>query len=338
MPRTSGLSAPLLLSAAAVAALAAYRYAEAKRAERETPPHGRFVEADGVRLHYVDRGMGDGPPVVILHGNGATIEDIEASGLFGAILAQGRRVIAFDRPGFGHTRRPRGAIWSPQAQARLIGRALDRLGVSRAIVAGHSWGALTAAALGVVRPDLVGGLLLLSGYYYPSPRKDVALFSLTAIPGLGDLFRYTVGPGLSRAMGPVMLEKIFEPQPVPARFFERYPLRLAHRPVQMRAASEDTAFMIPGAAALADRYREIDAPTVIMAGDQDRIVTTSEQSEVLARDIEGSELRLLPGLGHMIHYFATDAIAEQVEALERRMAAPHPAPGSMRAADALHAG
>ena len=72
----------------------------AKKAEAENPPKGRFVEVNGVRLHYVERG--DGDPIVLLHGNGSMVEDFECSGLID-IAAKQYRVIAFDRPGFGHS-------------------------------------------------------------------------------------------------------------------------------------------------------------------------------------------------------------------------------------------
>ena len=47
----------------------------AKEAERRNPPKGRFLEIDGVRLHYVERGKGE--PLVLLHGNGSMIQDFE---------------------------------------------------------------------------------------------------------------------------------------------------------------------------------------------------------------------------------------------------------------------
>ena len=72
---------------------------------------------DGVRLHYIDRGQGE--PVVLLHGNGTMAQDFDLSGVLE--IAAGRyRVIAFDRPGYGHSARPRDRIWTPDAQAKLL--------------------------------------------------------------------------------------------------------------------------------------------------------------------------------------------------------------------------
>ncbi len=81
-------------------------------------------------------------------------------------------MIVFDRPGYGHSQRPRGTIWSPEAQADLIHRALVELDATPAVVLGHSWGTLVAAALALNHPASVKALVLASGYFYPTARID----------------------------------------------------------------------------------------------------------------------------------------------------------------------
>lgn len=56
-----------VIAFAALAATALVNRHLARKAERENPPAGRFLQVDGVRLHYVERGTGD--PLVLLHGN-----------------------------------------------------------------------------------------------------------------------------------------------------------------------------------------------------------------------------------------------------------------------------
>jgi pimeloyl-ACP methyl ester carboxylesterase len=159
----------------------------ARRAERRNPPIGRFITVNGVRLHYVDRGAGI--PVVLLHGNGSMIEDFKSSGLLDQ-AAKKYRVIAFDRPGFGHSERPRGIVWGPQAQAHLIAAALMEIGVSKPMVLGHSWGTLVAVALALQYPREVQALILASGYYFPSARADVAISFPAALPVIGDVLSH----------------------------------------------------------------------------------------------------------------------------------------------------
>lgn len=170
-----------------------------RRAEAATPPVGKFVEVDGVKLHYVDRGQG--PAVVLLHGNGVLLQDYEASGVLG-LLAADHRVIAFDRPGFGYSERPRTTVWTPAAQADILARALTRIGIERAVVVGHSWGTMVALAMALDHPGTVSGLVLLSGYYYGTVRPDVVPASLPAIPVLGNVMAYTVSPIAGLLIGP----------------------------------------------------------------------------------------------------------------------------------------
>ena len=172
----------LVASAVVVGALAAMAMVNrhlAKNAERDNPASGRFLDVDGVRLHYVERGSGE--PLVLLHGNGSMIGDFESSGLID-LASKNYRVIVFDRPGFGHSDRPRNVVWTPDAQADLIRHALARLNVSNAIVLGHSWGASVAVALALKFPDLMRGLVLASGYYYPTARPDVVAMGAPALP------------------------------------------------------------------------------------------------------------------------------------------------------------
>jgi hypothetical protein len=124
-------AAALTAAASLMAAAAFVNWRLAKKAQRENPPQGQFVEIDGVHLHYVERGTGR--PLVLLHGNGSMIQDFESAGLID-MAAQNYRVIVFDRPGFGHTSRPRNVIWSPEAQADLFMEALVRLNVQQAVV------------------------------------------------------------------------------------------------------------------------------------------------------------------------------------------------------------
>jgi pimeloyl-ACP methyl ester carboxylesterase len=140
---------------------------------------------------------GGGAPVVLIHGNAVTFGDWQLSGV-GAKAKQRYRVIAFDRPGFGYSQRPRLKLWTPGAQADLIHQALVSLGVTRAIIVGHSFGALVAVALAIRYPSLVQGLVAASGYYFPTFRLDALMVAPQALPVVGDLFRYTLSPLMGR--------------------------------------------------------------------------------------------------------------------------------------------
>jgi pimeloyl-ACP methyl ester carboxylesterase len=280
-----------------------------------------------VRLHYVERGAGE--PLVLLHGNGSMIQDFESSGLLG-MAAQKYRVIAFDRPGFGHSERPRSVIWTPQAQAELIHAALTKLGVTRAIVLGHSWGASVAAALALKYPQAVASLVLASGYYYPSARADVVFASGPAVPVAGDIMRYTLAPLLGRAMWPIVLRKIFGPAPTPQKF-AGFPKEMALRPSQIRATAAESALMIPNAFRMRGDYARLKMPVVIISGDGDRLIDV-DQSARLHEEVAQSSFHRVRGAGHMVHQTAPGAIMAAIDEAAAAGREARPVEGLPRAA------
>ena len=297
------------VAAGVLAVTALANHLLAKRAERRNPPSGRFLDVDGVRLHYIDRGEGE--PLVLLHGNGSMIEDFASSGLLD-LAARRHRVIVFDRPGYGHSTRPRHRIWSAKAQAKLIHAALERIGVSRAVVLGHSWGASVAVELALNHPEAVSGLVLASGYYYPTARADFAIMSGPAVPLLGDVARYTIAPIASRLAWPLLMRKIFGPAPVPAKF-GRFPKEMAVRPSQIRAEAAESALLIPAAAAASGSYATLKLPVVIVAGAEDRLIDPVKQSRRLHRAIPQSTFRPVPRSGHMVHQTDPDAVMAAID-------------------------
>ena len=299
------------IGALALSALA-NRYL-AQKAMRDNPPLGRFLDINGVRLHYVERGAGE--PLVLLHGNGSLIQDFESSGLI-EWGAKNYRVIVFDRPGFGHSDRPRDVIWTPVAQAELINKALQRLGVSHALVLGHSWGASVAIALALKHPELVRGLVLASGYYYPTARGDVVALSSPVVPLAGDVISHTLSPIVSRVMWPLLMAKIFGPQSVPKKF-DGFPKELAVRPSQIRASAAESALMIPDAFTFQDQYTALKMPVSIVAGEDDRLIDIDEQSSRLHADVVQSTFHRIPGTGHMVHQTATGSVMSAINEVAR---------------------
>ena len=275
-------------------------------AERNNPPIGTFTECDGVRLHYLDCGDPAAPCAVLFHGNGSMIQDFMISGLVDR-LAPHNRVVCFDRPGFGYSQRPRFRIWTATAQAALFVKAFNQLGVRNPVVLGHSWGALVAIAIGLRNDYPIRGLVLASGYYFPTWRWDVWMMSGPAIPVLGDLVRYTVAPIISWASLPTLFRKLFAPRSVPRNFKNGFPASLTLRPKQLRAAAEESAFLVPTAAQFQSRYPNIRCPVRIFHGTGDQVIEP-EQARRLHQVLGSSDLHLVEGTGHMVTYADVPAI------------------------------
>ena len=314
--RTAIWAGAALLSAALTAAWVERR---SSRAERDQPPAGRLLEIEGVRLHVVEKG--EGPAVVLIHGNMVSERDYEASGLLDR-LARNHRVIAFDRPGFGHSTRPRDRLWTPAAQAKLLHAAMVQLGVREAVVVGHSMGAMVALALALDYPEDVRRLVLLGGYYYPSARIDALLTAPVALPVLGDVMRYTVTAVSARLLLNRLVRAMFAPNDVPALFIATLSREMMVRPIQLRANAEDAAFMIPQAKASSERHHELRMPVAIIAGAEDKVIDVEAHSARLHRDIGGSTLAVVPGAGHMVHHAAIDDVVAAVDRFEMPRAEP----------------
>lgn len=316
MANTSSTSAQGWIAGVAVAtvagvAAAVYNRGKTKQAEAQTPRAGSFIGVDGTRLHYVR--AGSGPRIVLLHGNGVMLQDWLASGVFDE-LRKTHEVIAFDRPGFGYSERPRSIIWTPQTQAAALAKALKQLEFTGATVVGHSFGTLVALAMGLDHPEVLSRLVLLGGYYFPTARPDLVLNAGPAIPIVGDIMRHTISPIAGRAMMPGVEKVLFSPAPVSPDWKENFPTNMVVRPSQVRATAADAAMAIPAATTLSKRYASLTVPTTIIAGEGDKIVRYEGQSKRLHETVTGSEFVLIEGVGHMVHYSAREAVLSAITA------------------------
>lgn len=270
----------------------------------------RFITVDETRLRYLD--VGSGQPVVLLHGNGSMIEDFLSCGVMEHAAAG--RFIAFDRPGFGYSERPRSRSWGPFEQATLLLRTLAQLGIERPIIVGHSWGTLVAMAMALKSPNYVAGLVLLSGYYYPVPRTKTIVFP-TCFPFADGVLRQTVVPFVRRLMAPDAIRRVFAPCAVPDRFRRAYSLALAMRTSQMQAVEEETAMLPDAANMFCPLYRELSVPVRLLAGSDDRIVDTLMHSSRLHQELPNSTFHRVPDCGHMVHHAAPEKVAAAIGAI-----------------------
>jgi pimeloyl-ACP methyl ester carboxylesterase len=280
--------------------------------------------------------QGQGNPVVLIHGLGTGLGDMRASGLVSRLGHQ-FRVIAVDRPGYGHSHRPRDRVWGVHEQARAIREALAGMGVQRPVVLGHSFGTMVALAWALDAPETVAGLVLVSGYLYPTARADLLTLSPPVIPVVGDILRYAVLPWINRMAVPAMYKRMFSPEPVPSRFYEEVPISMVVRPETIRAIGEEAALMIPGADMLSRQYDRLTTPMTVIAGRADAVTDPRYHSERFADEVSGVTCRMLEGVGHMAHFQAIEEIAQAVairsgESLRRLSSEPERASGVATAA------
>lgn len=301
-----GLAATLAVAAVATVVLA-------KRIERRFAPVGAFVSVNGVSLHHIDEGPRDAPVILLIHGASSNLRDV--IGPARGALSGRYRLIAVDRPGHGWSERGTGHD-TPDAQARLIGAFLDRLGVERAVVQGHSFGASVAAALAVERPDLVAGLLLLSPATHPWPSGRTNWYNhFSTVPVLGWLFTRT----LTLPAGLRQLEAatacVFSPNPMPDGYLDETGIALVLTPRRFQDNSIDVTNLHAHVTAYAPRYSEIIAPVIIITGDADGVVSPWIHSTAFAKAVPGARLLMVPNVGHKPDYALAELSAAALEQL-----------------------
>jgi pimeloyl-ACP methyl ester carboxylesterase len=301
------------------------------RIERAHPPSGRFVEVDGGRLHLVELGAADAPPVVLLHGAGVNLEDMRLA--LGERLAASYRVILIDRPGHGWSDRPGGsADAAPARQAELIHQALMRIGVTRAILVGHSWSGALATAYALAYPQNVSGLVLLAPVTQPWPLSiawSTNVFTIMSVQGARSVTAPVIGPLIARTLalplGEMLMgwgaQSAFAPQQPPPDYLARTGAELTLRPSEYSANAEDLAQLKGFLSEQAPQYRTIEVPVVIVTGDRDEIVSPEIHAKAIAAILPHAKLVVLPGVGHMLHFAAPERIVAAIGEISRGNAA-----------------
>lgn len=181
-------------------------------APAKMPPPGRRVELpDGLGVNVLDKG--EGPPVVLVHGLPGSAYDWR--NLQDELASRGRRVIAYDRVGYGHSDgRPPGATFGVDDNARDLLALLEALDLRDATVVGWSYGGSTAIAAAKRDPQRIGRLVLVgsAGPGAPDRRPPAFVRLLMSDPGL--LWLRAVPPA-ARGLRTTITNVAFSEQPVP---------------------------------------------------------------------------------------------------------------------------
>jgi pimeloyl-ACP methyl ester carboxylesterase len=276
-------------------------------------PRGRFVDVGGFPQHVIEIGadaVPDAPPVVVLHGAGANLEDMHIA--LAKPLAARRRVIFVDRPGQGFSSRKTGQGSSPSDQAAVLRKVLDALGVERAIVVGHSWGGTLALTFALDFPERVAGLVLLAPPTHPGLWRLSWLNKMLAGP-VGWLFACTLAFPVGVPMIWPGTRAAFLPQTMPGGYVKNSAAMLVMRPPTLMANWADVGCLEAFLERQAERYRSLATPTIMLVGDRDPLVPPERHGDKLVAAAPRFKLVVLPGFGHMLHHAAADRVVAAVE-------------------------
>lgn len=267
------------------------------------PEGATFLSIDGVRVRYVDEGTGS--PVVLVHGFASSLETWTA--VIPQLVEHGHRVIALDLRGFGWTDRPPGD-YSSEAQARLVLGLMDQLGVERAAVVGHSYGAGVTLRLALIAPERVTRIALYDAWAYDGQLP--AFFHVARADGVGEaMFATWYGERTEDRMALAFHDQDY----VTIELIDAVEAALRRPGTYAAALAAVRAMHYEQVEA---QYRTVEQPALLLWGREDR-VTPLEIGERLVRELPGARLVVYPGCGHfpMIEH-AAQSTAELVRFLE----------------------
>ena len=254
---------------------------------------------------------GDLPPIVLIHGASASLYDPMFS--FRPAL-QGRAKLLFvDRPGHGASDTGSEENILPDAQADAIATLMKKRGISRAIIVSHSFGGAIAAALAVRHPAMVSGLVFLSPAVYPWKGGVAWYYDAASAPVTGVVFSTIVVPPIGLLAIDGATRGVFSPNRRPDNYIEKTRAFQALRPRVFRHNAKEVAALSDWARTGSKSYRKIRAPTVIITGDADEVVSPAVHARHLARDIPGARLITVHNLGHKSDYVARNLAVAAIE-------------------------
>jgi len=256
--------------------------------------HSRFVDVEGVRVHYQEAGNANAPALVLIHGFASST--LVWSKVFLRLAAAGFRVIAIDMLGFGYSGKPRNGEYTIAGQATLVVSLLDRLKIKRATLVGSSYGGAVAATCALDYPQRVDRLVLIGTVNNNRP-LDYKLMRVFSSRVFGDV----VSPLLigSRRLLRRRMKRVYD-----RHEWVLDERRVDARHLLLRASGTQRAIIRTVRCWDAERIsREahlIKQPTLLLWGENDIEIPLAD-GERLHDQIPGSRLIVFLNCGHIPH-------------------------------------
>ncbi|HEY0598101.1 alpha/beta hydrolase [Sphingopyxis sp.] len=321
---------PLGLLLAILAAFLALRTPDTDRDDmiaRYSGPAGAFVAGPaGQRIHYRDQGERGRPAIILLHGSNSSLQTWEP---LVKRLGGTWRIVTLDLPGHGLTGGTPDKDYSAAGMIAAVDVVAAKLGLDHFVLGGNSMGGWVAWRYALAEPERVDALLLLDASGMPLRKGEKAPPSNIGFRVL----EYPFGRWLATQITPRSLveesvrgsvaKQAIVDDAMIDRYWEllRFPGNREATVLRARMDREP---------AMAARVGEIEAPTLILFGDRDRLINPSAAKTFNER-IAGSEVVMLPGIGHLPMEEAPDATAAAIaDFLKRRLVPASPADPEIR--------
>lgn len=269
---------------------------EIQRFPTGTPFTARYAQVDGTRIRYLE--AGHGAPVIFLHGLGASMYAWRKN--LPPVAAAGFRVIAFDNRGFGFSDKPAGP-YDNEAYARLLIALMDSLHLPEAVLVGHSMGGAVAAEVAIEYPSRVRGLVLIGSAGLGA--RESVVFRVARWPLVGPVLLALRGRGLTAR---ILRSTYADPSKVTEADVDQYYAPVAEPEYGRALRGVLRQFRLD---ALAGRLDRVAAPTLLLWGEEDRIVPLAF-GRALATGIPRSSFLTVRRAGHSVQEEAPGEVNE----------------------------
>jgi pimeloyl-ACP methyl ester carboxylesterase len=277
----------------------------------------QFVElSPGTTIHMRDEGPRAGFPVVLVHGSNASLHTWEP--WVQRLTAKGYRVISLDLPAHGLSGPTPQGLYTSAAYVGIVEQLVDRLGLQRFVLGGNSMGGGVAWRYAVAHPDRLAGLILVDASGKPMPKgaSPPLGFRLARVPVARDILASVTPRSLieSSFKQSVSNQAIATPAMVD-RYWE-----LLLYPGNRRATVQRFG-QYSGDDGAAAKLAGLSVPTLILWGREDKLIPVSV-AEWFSRQIKGSRVTILDGIGHIPMEEAPDRSLAPVLELLGKVAPP----------------
>jgi pimeloyl-ACP methyl ester carboxylesterase len=276
----------------------------------------RTIVIDGIRLHCYDAGAPSAdPPIILIHGLG---DEADTWRHLILPLAESRRVVALDLPGFGRSDHPYVA-YTLAFYAKIIAKLIGALEVKRAILVGSSMGAAIAQRLALVQPELVEQLILVAGGVPIARSLPTGPIWLFLIPGVGELIYTSLrrsSDGGYSTLEPYYYRLAELPEADRTFLAKRVRDRVSSNG-QRRAFLSALRWGAIERAFRTDQLRRLviqqSTPTHLIWGEHDQIVPVA-LAHALAALLPNGRVTIMPACGHLPQQERPEELLELIKA------------------------
>ncbi|MDE2179775.1 MAG: alpha/beta hydrolase [candidate division NC10 bacterium] len=254
-----------------------------------------YVQVGRARIHFVEQGPAPASrlsPIVFIHGAGGShqvwLQQVRT-------LARRRRAIAVDLPGHGDSEG--GGADRIEAYRDIVKKCMATLGLDRTVMVGHSMGGAITQSLALIHPGLLAAIVLVG----TGARLRVQPQIFT---GLQDDAKRTVE----------LMTKWARAPGAQAELLQQDTDAILRTPVSVIEGDLRACNVFD----LMDQVKAITLPTLVICGTDD-LMTPPKYAEYLHRQINGSQLALIPAAGHMVMLEKPDKVSEGIDAFLERL-------------------